>query len=257
MCAVAVVVYAPLARAGDSPPNAAETSGEAERGRERARPGRLQPEAPSLVPSSGGRAPAEGVAQRMQLVMPGSFGPWATVPPHLGPMAVPLVGGEASLTSQLSLVLEGVRDPFDLQFSGAASGLRWHFLPPDAPLRLSVAGGVLRDLLGASQSWGQLDVARDFGRWHFAGALRLAAAIAGATSPTLVTGYASVSFDVSARTRIGVDYAVEQGAGTRVAIIPWVRLYGFNEKLSLRLAAAVPTATGGATTIMLSLVGDL
>jgi hypothetical protein len=95
------------------------------------------------------RPPVGAAELRPRLVLPGEFGTLSYAPPAIGG-GMPLVtAGEAALSSRVSVMLEGARDSFDSQFSGAAAGLRLHLLPKESPLQLSVAGGGVRRLIGS------------------------------------------------------------------------------------------------------------
>jgi hypothetical protein len=179
------------------------------------------------------RAPEGGAAIRPRLILPGDFGTWAFAPPRFANFAVRVTGGEIGLTSRLSLVLEGADDPFDHRFSGMASGFRLHLLPIGSSLQLSVAGGLTKDLSGASGLWSQLAASQDLGRWHWAGALRASAlAGAGEGGPTLA-GSTGIAFDLLPA-RLGLEYAFERGRESRSALLPWVEVPTANEHVRFR-----------------------
>src|SRR5689334_18380383 len=94
------------------------------------------------------RLPAGAAEVRPRLVMPGELGTLSYAPPALGG-GLPLVTtAETALSSRVSMILEGASDSFDPRYSGAAAGLRFHLLPKESPLQLSVAGGVAQPLIG-------------------------------------------------------------------------------------------------------------
>jgi len=185
------------------------------------------------------RAPPGGAVLRSRVVWPSDFGTWAYVPTEFGPTPVAVTGGEVGLTSRLSMIVEGAQDTVDRRFSGMVSGLRLHLLPKEAPLQLSLAGGVARDLAGASGQWSQINVAHDTGRWRFVGSLRASVSSGNAWSHAALSGSAGVSVDLKP-VRVGLEYAFDQGMGSRSALLGWVALPLENGPFMLRATASAP-----------------
>jgi hypothetical protein len=191
---------------------------------------------------------------------------WAYVPPQFGPTAVAVTGAEAALTSRLSVMAEGAEDTLDHRFSGMAAGLRLQLLPREAPLQLSFASGVYRDLSGAPVSgapvsgasglWSQINVSHDVGRWHFAGALR-ARAPSEDWNQTSLSGSGGVSVDLSRVVRAGLEYVVDnQALGSRSAVVPWIGLSSANGLFMLRIAGVIPAGGNEGFSLRLALVAN-
>jgi hypothetical protein len=201
------------------------------------------------------RAPEGKATLVPRLILPGDFGTWAYTPERFTNFSVRVTGGEISLTSRLSLVLEGADDPFDHRFSGMASGLRWHLLPIGSRLQLSVAGGITRDLNGASGLWSQLALAEDLGRWHLAGALRTTTLASESGRQEALAGSGGVAFDVMP-VRLGLEYALERGLDSRSALLPWVEVPTKNEHVQFRAGPVVQLNGANPFPARFSMVGN-
>jgi hypothetical protein len=201
------------------------------------------------------RAPEGGATIRPRLILPGDFGTWAFAPPRFDDFAVRVTGGEISLTSRLSLVLEGADDPFDRRFSGMASGFRLHLLPLSSRLQLSVAGGFTKDLSGASGLWSQLAASQDLGRWHWAGALRASTLSGAGESGPALAGSTGVAFDLLPA-RLGLEYAFEQGRESRSALLPWVEVPTKNQHVTFRAGPEIQVHGANPFPARLSAVGS-
>ena len=168
--------------------------------------------------------PAEGRATlHLRLSMPGEYGTWAYLPSRFASDSARVIGGDIALTSQLSLVLEGAEDPFDHRFSGAATGLRWNFMPFASPLQLSIAAGMIQDLAGARGEWSQFAMSEQLGRLRLATALRASSLSGPVGREQLLSGSAGVSYDLLP-VRLGVEYAFDRGLENRSAVLPWVEM---------------------------------
>ncbi len=200
--------------------------------------------------------PEEGRAtMRLRLSLPGDYGTWAYVPSRFGVNAVPVTGGEIALTSQLSLVLEGAADPFDHRFSGAATGLRFNFLPRTSPLQLSLAGGVLQDLAGGRGVWGQFAMSEELGRFHLATALRASSLSGELGREQLLNGSAGVAYDLLP-VRLGVEYAFDRGPANRSAVLPWVAVPTKNGRVTFRAGPVVQINGANAFPARASVAGN-
>ncbi|HEX3773570.1 MAG TPA: hypothetical protein VHV51_03845 [Polyangiaceae bacterium] len=191
----------------------------------------------------------------LRLVLPGDFGTWAYAPSSFSRDSVPVTGGEIGIGSNLSLVLEGAADPFDHRFSGMASGLRFHLLPPESTLKLSVAGGFTQDLSGARGLWSQLALAEQFGRWHFAGALRASQVYGALGGEHLLGGSAGAAFDLLP-VRLGLEYAFERGRAQRSAILPWIEVPTKNQHVTFRAGPVLQINGANAFPARVSVAGN-
>lgn len=197
------------------------------------------------------RAPVGEAEVRPRLVMPGEFGTLSYAPPALGG-GLPLVtAAETALSPRVSMIFEGARDSFDPRYSGAAAGLRFHLLPKESPLQLSVAGGMAQPLIwlpsfgpyvGTTALFTQINASYDVGRWRFTGLLR--ASSSSGTDLTSIGGAAGVSYDLRP-VRIGIEYfSAADKSGSRSALSAWAGLPLANELIWLRVSATA-TMDGG------------
>jgi hypothetical protein len=181
---------------------------------------------------------------RPRLVMPGEFRTLSYAPPTLGG-GLPLVtAAETALSSRVSMILEGARDSFDPRYSGAAAGLRFHLLPKESPLQLSVAGGVAQPLIGtpllgayegSTGLFTQINASYDVGRLRFTGLLR--ATSSSGVNVASIGGAAGVSYDFRP-VRVGIEYfSIGDKGGRRSALSAWVGVPLANERIWLRASA--------------------
>lgn len=195
------------------------------------------------------RLPVGAAEVRPRLVMPGEFGALSYAPPVLGG-GVPLVtAAETALSSRVSMLVEGARDSFNPQLSGAAAGLRLHLLSKESPLQLSVASGVAQPLIGtmvsgayvgAASLFTQINASYDVGRLRFTGLLR--ATSNNGVNVASIGGAAGVSYDFRP-VRVGIEYfSIGDKAGLRSALSAWVGVPLANEHIWLRASG---TATSG------------
>jgi hypothetical protein len=202
---------------------------------------------------------------KSRIVMPSDFGSWARAPSPLGLTPVTMTGGEWAVSSRLSFVAEGARNAFDLSFSGANAGLRLHLLPSESPLQMSASGGVTRidgvllpssrAFVGMTTAWSQLQISHDAGPWHISAALRAAAAVSVPGMAPTFMGSVGVARELGP-TRVGVEYAFENGTESRSAVMPWIALVRLSRSAMVRLGAAIPVTGGGSVMATLSVAGQ-
>ncbi|MET0592799.1 MAG: hypothetical protein ABW133_08880, partial [Polyangiaceae bacterium] len=184
------------------------------------------------------RLPVGAAEVRPRLVMPGEFGALSYAPPVLGG-GLPLVtAAETALSSRVSMMFEGTRDAFDPRPTGAAAGLRFHLLPKESPLQLSVVGGVAQPLIGtpvlgayegSTGLFTQINASYDIGRLRFTGLIRATAS--DGVNLASIGGAAGVSYDLRP-VRVGLEYfsAGDKG-GPRSALSAWVGVPLANERI--------------------------
>ena len=197
------------------------------------------------------RLPVGAAEVRPRLVMPGEFGTLSYAPPALGGNLPLVTAAETALSSRVSMILEGARDSFDPRYSGAAAGLRFHLMPKESPLQLSVAGGVAKPLIwlplagsdiGSTALFTQINASYDVGRLRFTGLLR--ATSSNGVDLSSIGGAAGVSYDFRP-VRVGIEYfAAGDKAGARSALTAWFGVPLANERIWLRASAAA-TMGGG------------
>jgi hypothetical protein len=191
------------------------------------------------------RAPVGAAEVRPRLVMPGELGTLSYAPPALGGSLPLVTAAETALSSRVSMILEGARDSFDPRYSGAAAGLRFHLLPKESPLQLSLAGGVAQPLIGlplggslvgSTALFTQINASYDIGRWRFTGLLR-ATSSSGANLGS-IGGAAGVSYDFRP-VRVGIEYfsVQDKAAGPRSGLTAWIGVPLANERIGLRASA--------------------
>jgi hypothetical protein len=184
------------------------------------------------------RAPLGGAVLRLRLVLPGDYGTWAYAPGKLGLTSAAVAGGEIALSSRWSLQLEGADDPFTRQFSGMIAGLRFHLLPLESKLQLSMAGGYTEDLGGGQGLWSQLNASDEVGPWRFTGALR-ASHVWGQATQASLSANAGAALDLTSA-RVELESAFERQGVARAALLPSVVVPAEGDRIMLRAGPVLP-----------------